>query len=202
MRALSRKDHVVSENEIAHSYPSPSASSVAMWCAGWPTIGDTPGARCDTWVHRTHAASVHTYHYIGITCCCCCCLVHMLPAGASPDRHRARSCPSVLDVPVVGYLFPAPLFEMRILVMGRDLPAIPSQIMTEQQGKKLDTLPIPTGGSCLFRATFCLKKQRFFSHFLEMEIFLSFDIFANYSDIFSYYLLFVFSILIYFKKFL
>lgn len=57
----------------------------------------TPGARCDTWVHRTHAASVHTYHYTGITCCCCCCLVHMLPAGGSPDRHRARSCPSVLD---------------------------------------------------------------------------------------------------------
>lgn len=177
MRTLSRKDHVVSENEIAHSYPC--LGFIHRNVVRWMTDYRRYTGRTVRHVGASHTCSVraHVPLYTGITCCCYCCLVHMLPAGGSPDRHRARSCPSVLDAR-------GRISFSRSVIRDEnfsDGPRSTRDIFANYDRatrKKFSTLSIPAVNLVFFVFSFC-EETEIFSHFLKMAIFLAFNIFSK-----------------------
>lgn len=96
---------------------------------------------------------MHTYHYIYRDHL----LLLLLPCPHAARRRIARPTPgSLLSIRSrcprwdIFFLLRCSFFGMATLVMGGDVLAISSQIMTEQQGKDLGVLSIPAVNLAFF----------------------------------------------------
>lgn len=163
MRTLSLKDHVGSENEIAHSYPplGPHPSQCGAPDDRLSAMNAIHRARTVRHVGASHTCSVHAHVPLYRNHL----LLLLLPCPHAARRRIARPTPgSLLSIRSrcprqdIFFLLRCSFFEMGTLAMGRDVLAI-CFANYDRVRKKTWHFIYPGCESCLF----CSETEIFFS---------------------------------------